>query len=341
MKCLNNKILYLAGLLTYLGLCTVLFAQGTLGETLTTLELQEQMESRSGEARPKPPTPAEQPAEANNAEQPPDMARFEKVAQKLFYSLQTGNFDQADFSEEWLLKNIPSGSNFTDTINSFYRPLLAQYGRAEKLGGGKIGDPPWKATFPVQFSGGKLEMTIWLAEQDKVLAWMLMPTTVPAAAPASPAMREQPATPAETQVISPALPQDSNEPDIPDINDFNSFQREINRMNIETRSEEQQWMGPLERKVELARAIDELVAAQLRFIRKLAESEDANQTVKAIDLVLRQRRERLNNLETKLSEEIREERQQQTTEPRGRMPRRERQEQRPPRRTRETPAEEQ
>jgi hypothetical protein len=232
-------------------------------------------------------------------------------------------------------------------MNALIRPILTQFGRAEKLGTGSIVGPD-KAIFPVRFSGGTLNMAFSLDQQNKVAEWLLTPTTPQTATPASPAMREQPAVveqpaaPAETQVVNPALPEETN---IPDINDFNSFQREINRMNIETRSEENMWLGELDRKAELARAIDELVDAQLRFIRKLAETEDANQTVKAIDLVIRQRRERLNNLTRQLNDELREERQQTTTE---RRPRRttgqdqtERTRERPARRTRETPTEEQ
>jgi hypothetical protein len=121
---------------------------------------------------------------------------------------------------------------------------------------------------------------------------------------------EPPATEVSTQ-------KDTN---APDISDFNAFQRELNRINIESRSEEEQWLGRLERKVEMARAIDELVAAQLRFIRKLAEVEHAEQTIKAVDLVLKQRQDRLNKLVTKLQEELKEERQQQLTERRERRP---------------------
>jgi hypothetical protein len=306
------------------------------------MELQQEL--MNSEAKPAEASPA---AEANNADQQPDIARFEKVAQKLFYSLQTGRFDQADFSETWLNKTVPADSNFTNTINALYRPMLSQFGRAEKLGEGKILEP-YKATFLVRFSGGTQDMTIVIDEQDKVIAWFFKPTAQ-AAAPASPTTREQPAAPAETPAISPTLPEEANTPHIPDINDFNSFQREINRMNIETRSEEEQWLGQLERKAELARAIDELVDAELRFVRKLAESEDANQTVRAIDLVLRLRRERLNNLTTKLTEEIRGERQQQATERRPRRTTRptegqdqtERTRERPTRRPRETTTEEQ
>jgi hypothetical protein len=221
-----------------------------------------------------------------------------------------------------------------------------QFGRAEKLLEGKIAGPG-RAIFAVQFSGGILNMTISLDPQDKVVEWLLTPATTQAAAPAGPATREQPAAPAGMPTISPVLPEEANVPNIPDINDFNSFQREINRMNIETRSEEDQWLGTLERKAELARAIDELVDSELRFIRKLAETEDANQTVRAIDLVLRLRRERLTKLTTKINDETREERQMQTTERRPRRTTRtpegqdqtERTRERPTRRTRETPTE--
>lgn len=342
MKRLKNQAVLLTVVLAYIGLSAALYAQGTLGETVMTMELQQQM--RAGEFRPPAASPVQ---EVNSADQQPNIARFEKVAQKLFYSLQTGRFDQKDFSAIWSA-NIPADANFSDSINALIRPALSQFGRAVTLGGGSIVGPD-KATFPVRFSGGTLNMTLSLDPQNKVVEWLLTPAAPQAEAPASPATREQPATPAETQVVSPALPEDTNTPVIPDINDFNSFQREINRMNIETRSEEQIWLGPLERKAELARAIDELVDAELRFIRKLAESEDANQTVRAIDLVLRLRRERLNNLTRQLSDELREERQQQVTERRPRRTTRttegqdqtERTRERPVRRPRETTTEEQ
>lgn len=341
-KYIKIKALSLPAAVVCLCLCLTLYGQGTLRETMTTMELQEEL--TNADAAPTAASPA---AEANNADQPQDLAKFEKVSQKLLKSMQTGRFDREDFSATWSA-NIPADANFSDSINALIRPVLAQFGRAEKLLEGKF-EGPGRAIFPVQFSGGILNMTISLDEQNKIVEWLLAPATTQAAAPASPVMREQPATPAETQVISPPFPEDTNTPDIPEINDFNSFQREINRMNIETRSEEEQWLGQLERKAELARAIDELVDAELRFVRKLAESEDANQTVKAIDLVLRLRRERLNKLTTKLTEEIREERQQQVTERRPRRTTRategqdqtERTRERPTRRPREVPTEEQ
>jgi len=113
-----------------------------------------------------------------------------------------------------------------------------------------------------------------------------------------------------------AAPKLSTDTNIPDINDFNdSQQRELNRINFEARSEERQWLGQLDnKKAELARAIDDVVTAELRFIRKLASAEDVNKTTKAIDLVLKQRQERLEKLVTKLEDEMKQERQKQPPE---------------------------
>jgi hypothetical protein len=111
----------------------------------------------------------------------------------------------------------------------------------------------------------------------------------------------------------------SEEANVPEVNDFNDAQRELNRINLEAKSEEGQWLR-LERKEELARAIDELVAAELRFIRKFAVAEDANKTTKAIDLVLKRRQERLDKLVPKLENEAKEERQRPTTERRAGQP---------------------
>ncbi len=328
MKCLKNKVLPLIAAVTYFGLSITIYAQGTLSETITTMELQGKL--TNAEAQRAGANPA---TEANKADQQQTIARFDKVAQKLLRSLHTGRFDREDFSATWLAY-LPADKNFSDNINTLIRPVLAQFGRAEKLLEGKIVGPG-KATFPVQFSGGTLDMTFSLDQQDKITEWILTPPTTPA----RPAADEQTTKPVETQVISPALPEDTN---VPDIKDFNSFQREINRMNIETRSEEQMWLGRLEQKPQLASAIEELVTAELMFIRKLAESENAGQTVKAIDLVLKQRQERL----AKLEEKLKDERQQQMIERReerglrGERPERERTRERPSRRTRE-PAPEQ
>ena len=107
---------------------------------------------------------------------------------------------------------------------------------------------------------------------------------------------------------APAMTADTN---VPDVNDFNAFKQEINRIDIEARGEDTQWLGKQEKKAELAKAMDDVVVAELRFLRKVAAAaKDAN-TVEAIDLVLKKRQDRLNKLVTKLENELKEERQQQ------------------------------
>ena len=306
---INNKglggFLYLCLVGLLLGLCQPLYGQGTIAETSTAVGLQEEL--NGGGAKPAAPKPAAKPKpgaapEANTVAGQQSIEKLEKVAQKLTQSMQSGRYDQADFSAIWNTV-VPKDTNFSDGINAILKPVFDQLGKAEKLDEGRVVGPN-RAAFHVQFTKGAANMTVSLDQQDKIVEWTLTPAVQ---APGGPAAGD---TPTELGGTAQGPSKDAN---VPDINDFNSFQRELNRINIESRSEEEQWLGRLEKKVELARAIDELVAAQLRFVRKLAESGDANQTVKAIDLVLRQRQDRLNKLVTKLENELKEERQQQTT----------------------------
>lgn len=128
-----------------------------------------------------------------------------------------------------------------------------------------------------------------------------LPNRAPVNAPVKP-------IPAETPTAAPAMTADTN---VPDVNDFNSFKREIDRIDMSARSEDTQWLGKQEKKAELAQAMNNVVVAELRFLRKVAaETNDAN-TVEAIDLVLKKRQDRLQKLVTKLENETKEERQQQ------------------------------
>jgi hypothetical protein len=300
-----------------LGLCQPLYGQGTLAETTTAVGLQEELNGGGAQpATPKPaakPKPAARPKdsnepsrsapkpapEANNVAEKQGIEKLEKVAQKLMQSMQSDRYDQADFSAVWNTI-VPKDANFSDGINAILKPVFDQFGKAEKLGQGKIAGAN-RAVFPVQFTRGTLNMTVSVDRQDKVVEWTLTPA---AGAPGGTAAGE----PSTKQAIQ-GLPKDAT---APEINDFNSFQKELNRINVESKSEEGLWLGRLDRKADLARAIDELVTAQLRFIRKLSVAEHADQTTKAIDLVLKQRQEQLDKLETKLQEALKEERQQST-----------------------------
>jgi hypothetical protein len=323
----------------------LLYGQGSLGETVTTVGLQEELAGSEKATTPKPAN-AQNPKPSMNQQ---GIEKLEKAAQKLTQSMQTGNFESADFSAIWSTL-VPKDMSFSDGINSICKPVFDQFGKPEKLGPGTMAGNN-KAVFPVQFTKGSLNMTVSLDPQDKIVEWTLTPASAPAAltppaqaappAPASavPALTAPAATP-KTETQPPPVEQlkETNEPD---ITDFNSFQRELNLINIRTKNEEQRWLGPIEKKEDMLRSMDELVAAELRFIRKLAESEHSEQLVKAVDLVLRQRQDRLNKLITKLEEGTKPESQQQTGE-RRRPPRtgtteqvqpRERTQRRPPKET--------
>ena len=111
---------------------------------------------------------------------------------------------------------------------------------------------------------------------------------------------------------------------IVDINDFNELDREINLINIESRTEHHLWLETIDQKTDLAQSTEHTVAAELAFIRKVAVEEKAEKTVKAIDFVLQRRRERLNALVANLQDELRQQRQQELGDRRERRPVRER-----------------
>jgi ribosome-associated translation inhibitor RaiA len=115
----------------------------------------------------------------------------------------------------------------------------------------------------------------------------------------------------------PAMTADTN---VPEVNDFNAFKQELNRIDMEARSEDTQWLGKQEKKAELAKAMDDVVVAELRFLRKVAAAANDANTVEAIDLVLKKRQDRLNKLVTKLENEAKEDRRQQAGERQQRRP---------------------
>jgi hypothetical protein len=125
------------------------------------------------------------------------------------------------------------------------------------------------------------------------------------------------ATGTETPTAAPAMTADTN---VPDVNDFNAFKQELNRIDMEARGEDTQWLGKQEKKAELAKAMDDVVGAELRFLRKVAAASNDPNTVEAIDLVLKKRQDRLNKLVVKLENELKEERKQQTGERQQRKP---------------------
>lgn len=133
-------------------------------------------------------------------------------------------------------------------------------------------------------------------------------TEPPNRAPANAPVKPIPA-PAETPMAAP-VPVMVADTNVFDVNDFNAFKREIDRIDMSARGEDAQWLGKLEKKEELARAMNTVVVAELRFILKVATDVNDANTMDAIKLVLKKRQDRLNKLITKLENEAKEEHQQ-------------------------------
>jgi DNA-binding LytR/AlgR family response regulator len=134
-----------------------------------------------------------------------------------------------------------------------------------------------------------------------------------------PGLQQQGQAPAavETTPAAPVVMADTN---VPDVNDFNAFKQELNRIDMEARGEDTQWLGKQEKKADLAKAMDDVVVAELKFLRKVAAAANDANTVEAIDLVLKKRQDRLNKLVVKLENELKEERKQQAGERQQRKP---------------------
>jgi hypothetical protein len=145
------------------------------------------------------------------------------------------------------------------------------------------------------------------------------PNPAPQAQP-SPDSQEGGQTPAvvETPAAAPAMTADTN---VPEVNDFNAFKREIDRIDMKARGEDSQWLGKQEKKADLAKAMNDVVVEELRFLQKVAADVNDTNTVEAIKLVLKRRQDRLNKLVTKLENEVKEERRQQAPERPKRTPR--------------------
>ena len=142
------------------------------------------------------------------------------------------------------------------------------------------------------------------------------PNQMPANAPGWPYTANKPNA-QEPNQTAPGVSIPSNVPaatvdtNVPEVNDFNAFKRELDRIDISARGEDNQWLGKLEKKTELAKAMNNVAVAELRFLLKVATDVNDTNTMEAIKLVLKKRQDRLNKLVTKLESETKEEHQQQ------------------------------
>lgn len=106
------------------------------------------------------------------------------------------------------------------------------------------------------------------------------------------------------------------------IKEFEGLQEELDKVDDESRDEEQAWLQTrTDNRLNLARSVKKQVATELIFLRKLAEQEKAEKTLAAIDGLLLKRHERFESITEKLEEQKREQRQQQDQRRRAYNPR--------------------
>jgi len=306
-QCLKFRTLSLWVVAVYLGLCMPLYGQGTLLETTTTMELQGELMNAETKAVT---SAVVQPADANAplpaAAGAPIVVKTspQAFANDVEPSLGkiTVTFDQPMTNASWSW--IGGGDTYPKTAGQpSYDQGRTACSLAVKLEPNKV---YWVGINSPSYQNFKSASGVPAKQYVILFATKGSdgePTPIPAdmlkEARAINEKTEPPANEVDAQ-------KDAN---APDVNDFNDFQRELSRINIEAKGEERQWLGRIDQKEELVKAVDDLATAELKFIRKLAESEGADKTTRAIDLMLKQRRERLAELTTKLENERREERQ--------------------------------
>lgn len=207
--------------------------------------------------------------------------RFEKVANGIVKAYNKADYAgiQKDFSG-LMLKNFP-----LEKSEPFFKNMKAQYGKFKNLGIGQF-VPPNQAIFPAQLKRGALNIKVVLDDNDKIIGlWFLPPALGPGVATevadANSASEDPNAVEEDEELVElkdaiEALDQDA-EP----------IARELTRRTISDRTR-------------LANAIQEVVSAEIAFLREVAVSENAEKTVRAIDLLIKKRNERHEELKERL-----------------------------------------
>ena len=100
----------------------------------------------------------------------PATNRFEKVVNGMVKAINEGDYARI-------------GSDFDRTMEDFFplekrkpffKNLLAQYGKIEKLGEPRL-TPPHQAIFIAHCERGKLDIQVWLDEKDKIIGLLFLP----------------------------------------------------------------------------------------------------------------------------------------------------------------------
>lgn len=222
------------------------------------------------------------------AEEPID--RFEKAANRLVEAINEMNHDaiRRDFGE------VMQDSFPLEQSKPFFENLSAQYGKIEKLDSGRF-IPPDQAIFPAHFERAILDIKIVLDDRDKIMGLWFLPHT------AGDAIAQEDAN--EASLIT-----DSNTAADPnavrtDIRAFEGLEEALESVSQKSQQEVREWtQRAAENRLNLAKAVQEQVVAELGFIRKLAVEEEAIKTTAAIDALLARRQERFEKITTRIEE---------------------------------------
>lgn len=98
--------------------------------------------------------------------------RFEKVVNRMVKAINDANWPgvQADFGQV-MLDAFP-----LEKLTPFFRDLLSQYGKIEKLDAARY-TPPNQAVFPAHFERGILDIKVVLDGQNKIIGLWFLPHT--------------------------------------------------------------------------------------------------------------------------------------------------------------------
>jgi hypothetical protein len=221
-----------------------------------------------------------------------DIAPFQAAAEMIFRSVQSGSFNQADYSD-LVVKSMPAGVDFNQAMLMMAQLAMQEHGMIVSVNAGKVQSSN-VAIFDVTTQKGKADMAVMLDDTGKIVSWSLAPKETAMMPP-----QEQPAVPQPSQPAA-AVPADAN--------DFNDFEQPLRRADIARRNEQRTWVGRTEKTQDIADAAYASAKADLEFLRDVAQSEGCSRTVIAIDKILAEREAVYAEVKEKLDQQLREDR---------------------------------
>jgi hypothetical protein len=244
----------------------------------------------------------------NAAAADPNLARFDKVANRLVESLNKRDYPaiEQDFNQN-MMNALP-----LEKIKPIFESMATQYGKINKLDPAQFTGPD-QAVYTSHYEKAVIDIKIALDNEDKIAGLWFEPhadSNLPA-----------PKGPADANSIKkPIKTADSNQAaDVNAVEDSNRILGELKKdladIDSEGQKEIKEWTrkggerktttasAVLENKIELAKMAMEQVIKELNFLKRVAVGEGAKKTAAAIDALLTDRKERLEKLIVQMKEE--------------------------------------